>query len=415
MNLSAARAKRSLDLVVSVSALLLAAPVLLLAALAIRIESKGPVLHRERRVGLPRRDASTALASPGGSVASVPEERLFSLLRFRVLGHKEHSLGRRSGEHPRLTHVGRVLRRTGLEDWPQLLNVLLGQMSLVGPRAATPQCIERMTLECPAWRPCERGSRPGIFGFAQLDRPEGAGFFAAVCEKLLFDVIYDHRLRERGPVDAVLDDIALVAGSLERRFSSRARPVGTDVIRIDHPAYLSQVPLDPLLLARHAPLGLSADIVDQGDTVTSYWYLPRRRAGPVPVADLELLRALCDDVRCEGGQLLVLTKALRSSDVPSTDVIRLDLPTSLHELHSVCEHLQLLWEALASRSRDEHFSLGMTFVVVQALAAAARGLGGADGRLALSVRVAQRELRLSVEARPRQASRVGLPIHLTTA
>jgi lipopolysaccharide/colanic/teichoic acid biosynthesis glycosyltransferase len=412
MGPSSARAKRSLDLAVSAAGLVLLAPLLPLLALAIRLESRGPVFHRDLRVGVERRRDRTP---DGGQRVHDSRGRLFSLLRFRVLGTRERTSGRRPGEHPRLTRVGRVLRRTGLEGWPQLLNVLVGHMSLVGPRAASPQCIDRMARQCPAWRQRGGDVRPGIFGFAQLDHPEGGGFFAAVCEKLLFDVVYERRLRERGALGALQDDLALLVASLERHVSSRGRPVGNDVIRIDHPRELCQVPLDPQLLARRSPLGLSAEVVPGEDALTAFWYLPRRREGPLPEADAEMLGALCDDLHHTEGEPLVVAKALEPSEAPGQDVIHLDLPTSLHEVHSVCEHLQVLWEALAPRSRDEHFTLSMTFLVVEALATAAASLTCRDGRLALSVEVDESELRLRVSARSRAAFRAGLTRELATA
>jgi len=123
--------KRSLDLFVSVGGLILCSPLLLLIALAIRMESKGAVIYRQVRVG---RDGD-----------------LFSILKFRTMAEGAHaereSLGALNAagdlfkmiDDPRVTRVGRLLRRMSLDELPQLVNVLRGEMSLVGPRPLVPE------------------------------------------------------------------------------------------------------------------------------------------------------------------------------------------------------------------------------------------------------------------------------------
>jgi lipopolysaccharide/colanic/teichoic acid biosynthesis glycosyltransferase len=133
---------------VSACALILASPLLLLAMLAIRLESRGPVIYRQRRVGR------------GG--------RPFDVLKLRtmVLGAEHLGAGLAVTENdPRITGVGAVLRRTSLDELPNLINVLRGEMSLVGPRPTLPHQVEQYDAR-------QRGRlavRPGITGWAQVN------------------------------------------------------------------------------------------------------------------------------------------------------------------------------------------------------------------------------------------------------
>lgn len=169
-------AKRTLDVVLSAALLVLLAPVLVGIALAIKLDSRGPVFFLQERVGARRRRL------PDG--VDVWEPRLFRVVKFRTMVHGcDHSLheshvkafvaGNLLGDgeqgarfklsaDPRVTLAGRVLRRTSLDELPQLLNVLAGTMSLVGPRPV------------PGYEAVEYGSRqrfaalPGITGLWQV-------------------------------------------------------------------------------------------------------------------------------------------------------------------------------------------------------------------------------------------------------
>jgi len=145
--------KRLTDIVLSLMALALLAPVLLLAALAVLLDSGWPVLFRQTRVGL------------GG--------REFGMFKFRSMVKNAASIGPYFTEvgDPRITPVGRFIRRTSVDELPQIINVLLGDMSLVGPRPDMP--VQRGMYTATQWD--ERCSvRPGITGLAQaLIRSEG--------------------------------------------------------------------------------------------------------------------------------------------------------------------------------------------------------------------------------------------------
>ena len=140
--------RRLVDIVVSALALALLSPVLALAALAVRLESKGPVIYRQRRIG---RDG-------------VP----FDVLKLRTMVHGAEHIGAGlaiDAGDPRVTRVGALLRRSSLDELPNLLNVLRGEMSLIGPRPTLPVQVEQYT-------PRQRGRlaiKPGITGWAQVN------------------------------------------------------------------------------------------------------------------------------------------------------------------------------------------------------------------------------------------------------
>lgn len=157
--------KRMLDVVTSLAALLLLSPLMLAAALAVAVESGRPVLFRQVRVGL------------GG--------REFGMYKFRSMVRNAASLGPRytAAGDPRITAVGRFIRRTSLDELPQLLNVLAGDMSLVGPRPDVP--AQRSLYTEAQW--AERCSvRPGITGLAQALRRSQA----SEAERLALDLRY---------------------------------------------------------------------------------------------------------------------------------------------------------------------------------------------------------------------------------
>ena len=140
--------RRAIDIVVSSVTLLLTSPVLVLAMLAIRLESPGPVIYRQRRVGL--------------------DGRAFDVLKLRTMVDGAEHIGAGlavDARDSRITRVGAFLRRTSLDELPNLLNVLRGEMSLIGPRPTLQAQVDRYT-------PRQRGRlaiKPGITGWAQVN------------------------------------------------------------------------------------------------------------------------------------------------------------------------------------------------------------------------------------------------------
>lgn len=151
--------KRAFDVVLSLALLLLTLPLLLVLALAVKLTSRGPVLFRQQRVGAGGRTFSILKFR---TMHADAEERLEAepelLELYLVGGHKI------VGHDPRVTRIGRLLRRASLDELPQLLNVLAGQMSLVGPRPVRPsELIHYEGLESAYF-----SVRPGLTGLWQV-------------------------------------------------------------------------------------------------------------------------------------------------------------------------------------------------------------------------------------------------------
>ena len=140
-------AKRALDLLISILGLLVLCPLLLFLAIWVKLDSRGPVLYRGKRVGL--------------------DGRPFFMYKFRTMvqGAERRGPAVTYRGDPRITKAGSFLRRTKLDEFPQLLNVLKGEMSLVGPRPEDPSYVELYT-------PQQRrvlSVKPGITGPTQLE------------------------------------------------------------------------------------------------------------------------------------------------------------------------------------------------------------------------------------------------------
>ncbi len=141
--------KRLLDILISVIALILLSPVLLIAALAVKLSSKGPVVFRQKRLGRNGKE--------------------FDFYKFRsmVVGAEKTGSGVYSGKgDPRVTRVGRILRATSIDELPQLINILRGDMALIGPRP--PLTYHPWPIgEYDAFQRHMFDVRPGITGWAQ--------------------------------------------------------------------------------------------------------------------------------------------------------------------------------------------------------------------------------------------------------
>jgi lipopolysaccharide/colanic/teichoic acid biosynthesis glycosyltransferase len=138
---------RSFDIVIALLALVVFSPVLLIAAIAIKLGSRGPVIYRQRRVGL------------GG------EE--FEMLKLRTMVGGSDPVGVGTvvtRDDPRVTRAGRVLRRTSLDEIPNLINVLRGEMAIVGPRPTIPAQVIDYTPR----QHRRHEVRPGVTGWAQV-------------------------------------------------------------------------------------------------------------------------------------------------------------------------------------------------------------------------------------------------------
>lgn len=164
-----ARVKRVSDIVLSTLGLVLAAPVIALAAIAIWLEDRGPVFFRQPRTGLNREP--------------------FELLKLRSMrvSKGEGALYTQPGDS-RITRVGGLLRTTRIDELPQLWNVLRGEMSLIGPRAEWTRLVETYQQEIPSYH-YRHLVKPGITGWAQVNYPYGANL-EDTRRKLEYDLYY---------------------------------------------------------------------------------------------------------------------------------------------------------------------------------------------------------------------------------
>jgi exopolysaccharide biosynthesis polyprenyl glycosylphosphotransferase len=162
--------KRAFDLFVSLVGLLLTAPITSLAALLIKLTSPGPVFYGQQRVGLNGRTF-----------------RLYKFRTMRVDAEADTGPVWASREDPRTTAIGRFLRRTSLDELPQLFNVLRGDMSIVGPRPERPHFVEQFQAEVPRYMDRHR-VKAGLTGWAQVNGQRGAD--SSIEERTRYDIYY---------------------------------------------------------------------------------------------------------------------------------------------------------------------------------------------------------------------------------
>jgi lipopolysaccharide/colanic/teichoic acid biosynthesis glycosyltransferase len=186
------RARRVLNVVVAAAGIVLALPVMLASAVHTKRTSRGPVLFTQLRVGLDRRALSRAAGNTrrhldvGG--------RPFVMYKFRTMHCDDRSAAppvwARPGD-PRVTLVGRFLRSCRLDELPQLLNVLKGDMNVVGPRPEQPGIVVQLREQVEGYQRRQR-VRPGITGWAQINLPYDRSI-DDVRRKVAFDLEYIRR------------------------------------------------------------------------------------------------------------------------------------------------------------------------------------------------------------------------------
>jgi len=161
--------KRAMDIVVSGAALIFLSPLMLLIALLIKLESKGPVFYSQIRVGL--------------------DGKPFPMLKFRSMrvdAEKETGPVWATPNDPRRTRIGAFLRRTSLDELPQFINVLLGEMSLVGPRPERPIFVEQFKQVVPRYMERHK-EKAGLTGWAQVNGLRGN---TSIVERTKYDLYY---------------------------------------------------------------------------------------------------------------------------------------------------------------------------------------------------------------------------------
>ena len=164
-----AMVKRLMDIVGSIICIVIFSPVMLLSAILVKITSSGPLIFKQERVGL--------------------HNEKFMMYKFRTMyvqTEEEEKKGWTQKNDPRVTKVGGFLRKTSLDEFPQLFNVLKGDMSLVGPRPERPQYVEKFREEIPRYM-IKHQVRPGLTGWAQVNGLRGD---SSIKKRIEYDIYY---------------------------------------------------------------------------------------------------------------------------------------------------------------------------------------------------------------------------------
>jgi len=183
------KVKRYSDVVASAAALFFSFPFCLLISLAIKLDSRGPVLYRQERVG--------------------EDGKTFDLLKFRSMriDAEENGPVWAESNDQRITRVGRMIRKLRLDEIPQMINVLRGEMSFVGPRPERPFFIEQLKEEIPFYS-LRHIVKPGITGWAQIRYSYGASKEDAL-EKLKYDLYYVKHMSTSFDLMIILETIKI--------------------------------------------------------------------------------------------------------------------------------------------------------------------------------------------------------------
>ncbi|MGH7620415.1 MAG: sugar transferase [Gemmatimonadaceae bacterium] len=182
---------RALNVTVAAVALVALAPIMLLVAIAVRLTSKGPIFYSQVRVGVDRRFRSKGIYDRRGYDHG---GRLFKMYKFRTMRVDAESDGKAvwaQKADPRVTPIGRFLRRTRLDEIPQLYNVIRGDMNVVGPRPERPSIFAQLRQDI-AHYPYRQRVKPGITGWAQINQAYDS-CLDDVRRKVDFDLEYVRR------------------------------------------------------------------------------------------------------------------------------------------------------------------------------------------------------------------------------
>ena len=179
--------KRMIDILVSSLILIVGSPLWVLVAILIKLDSAGPVLYKQERVG---KDGTR-----------------FNLVKFRSMYQNAEKSGPQwaGKQDPRITRVGKVMRKLHLDEIPQMSNVLKGEMSLIGPRPERPMFVEQLSKEIPMY-PRRLKVRPGITGWAQVKHKYDESI-DDVRRKVQYDLFYIENISLRMDFKIILSTI----------------------------------------------------------------------------------------------------------------------------------------------------------------------------------------------------------------
>lgn len=161
--------KRLVDIIGSLIGIILTSPIMLISAIAVKLSSPGPVIFKQERVGL--------------------HSKSFKMYKFRSMEQQKPSEEQKAWtvkDDPRVTTVGRILRKTSIDELPQLFNILKGDMSLVGPRPERPLFVEKFKEEIPRYM-VKHQVRPGLTGWAQVNGYRGD---TSIRKRIEYDLYY---------------------------------------------------------------------------------------------------------------------------------------------------------------------------------------------------------------------------------
>ena len=161
--------KRIVDIVVSLFGAVIFSPVMIIAAIAVKCSSKGPIIFKQERIGL--------------------HNKPFEMYKFRTMEVQKPGAEKKGWtvkNDPRVTKVGRLLRKTSIDELPQLFNILRGDMSVVGPRPERPQFVEQFKEEIPRYM-VKHQVRPGLTGWAQINGYRGD---TSIKRRIEYDIFY---------------------------------------------------------------------------------------------------------------------------------------------------------------------------------------------------------------------------------
>lgn len=199
-----------MNVAIATTAVVVLSPVMLLVAIAVRLSSPGPIIYRQTRVGLDRRRRNVSEASSTGfdRRAFNIGGRPFRMYKFRTMrADAEWKSGARwaTRNDPRVTPLGRVLRKTRLDELPQLFNVLCGDMNIVGPRPERPSIFARLSEHIEQY-PLRQRTKPGITGWAQINHT-----YDSCIDDVKTKVRYDLEYLER---QGIAEDLRIIVKTM---------------------------------------------------------------------------------------------------------------------------------------------------------------------------------------------------------
>lgn len=204
--------RRVFDVAVAATAVCALAPVMLAVAAAVKLDSPGPVFYTQDRVGINRRrrERRRDLRAESGRRKTIFAGRPFAIYKFRTMRTDAEAAGpqwARNGD-PRITRVGRVLRKARLDEIPQFFNVLRGDMTLIGPRPERPFFVDLLQKEVPHYNK-RLLVKPGITGMAQVNHKYDDSI-ESVRTKVKWDLRYIRRRSLRADVSILLHTVRVV-------------------------------------------------------------------------------------------------------------------------------------------------------------------------------------------------------------